>query len=58
MEQEHLLTRRDVMEYLRVSPGTLDKLVKKHELPCIKLERKVLFRKSAIDAWLESKRVK
>ena len=46
------------MVYLRISPGTLDKLVKKHELPCIKLERKVLFRKNDVEAWLETKRVK
>jgi len=58
MEQERLLTRKDVMDYLRISPGTLDKLVKKHELPCIKLERKVLFKKADVEAWLESKRVK
>jgi excisionase family DNA binding protein len=58
MEQERLLTRKDVMEYLRISPGTLDKLVKKHEFPCIKLERKVLFRKADVDTWLETKRVK
>jgi len=47
-----------MMAYLRISPGTLDKLVKKHELPCIKLERKVLFRKTDVDTWLETKRVR
>ena len=58
MEQERLLTRKDVMVYLRISPGTLDKLVKKHEFPSIKLERKVLFRKADIEAWLETKKIK
>jgi len=46
------------MAYLRISPGTLDKLVKKHEFPSIKLERKVLFRKADIEAWLETKKIK
>jgi len=46
------------MAYLRISPGTLDKLVKKHELPYIKLERKVLFKKVDVEIWLETKRVK
>lgn len=45
------------MEYLRISHGTLDKIIKKREIPYIKLERKVLFKKSDIDAWLESKRI-
>ena len=58
MDQERLLTRKDVMEYLRISHGTLDKIIKNRTIPYIKLERKVLFKKSDIDAWLESKRVK
>jgi excisionase family DNA binding protein len=58
MNQERLLTRKDVMEYLRISHGTLDKLIKTRAIPYIKLERKVLFRKSAVEAWLETKLVK
>jgi excisionase family DNA binding protein len=58
MNQENLLTRKDVMEYLRISHGTLDKLMKTGDLPFIKLERKLLFRKKDVDAWLETKRVK
>jgi excisionase family DNA binding protein len=58
MNQERLLTRKDVMDYLRISHGTLDKLIKDQGLPCIKLDRKVLFRKADVDHWLESKRVK
>jgi excisionase family DNA binding protein len=58
MDQERLLTRKDVMDYLRISHGTLDKLIKAREIPFIKLGRRVLFKKSDIDTWLESKRVR
>lgn len=58
MNQERLLTRKDVMEYLRISHGTLHKLVKSRAIPFIKLERKVLFKKADVEAWLETKRVK
>lgn len=46
------------MDYLQISRGTMHKLLKRREIPFIKLERKLLFRKSDIDAWLETKRVK
>ena len=57
MEKNDLLSREDVMEYLKISKGTLYKLMKQRAFPYIKLERKVLFRKSEIDVWLESKKV-
>jgi len=46
------------MEYLRISRGTLDRLMKNHALPFIKLDQKVLFRKRDIDAFLERRLVK
>lgn len=58
MNRENLLTKKDVQEYLQVSHGTLDKLMKEKALPYIKLERKVLFRKKDIDEFLESRLVK
>lgn len=56
MERE-LLTKAELMEYLRISRGTVDKLIKRREVPFIKLGKKVLFRKKEIDAWLESKKI-
>jgi excisionase family DNA binding protein len=53
-----LLTRSELMEYLKIKQGTLRKLMLRNEFPYFKLERRVLFRKSDIDKWLESKRVK
>jgi excisionase family DNA binding protein len=56
--EQNLLTKAELMEYLRISRGTVDKLMKKHELPFIKLEKKVLFRLKDVDRWLESKLIK
>ena len=58
MPSRELLTRAEVMEYLRISRGTLDRLMKKREIPFIKLDQKVLFRKRDIDAFLEKRLVK
>jgi len=58
MDQEQLLTRKNVMGYLRISHGTLAKLMKRKEIPYMKLDRKVLFKKADVDAWLETKQVK
>ena len=58
MSNDELLTKKELQEYLKVSHGTIDRLMK--EIPYIKLAGKkgrVLFKKSDIDAWLESKKV-
>jgi len=52
------MTKQEVLEYLRISHQTLFRLMRKHSFPFIKLDRKVLFRKSDIDKFLESKLVK
>ena len=56
--ENDLLTKEDVEAYLRIGRRTLDRLIKAREIPFIKLGRRVLFRKTDIDAWLEFKRVK
>ena len=58
MRKEELLSRDELMDYLKISKGTLYKLMKQKAFPYIKLERKVLFRKKDIDEFLESKLVK
>jgi len=50
-------SKKDLEGYLGISKGTVERLMKQG-LPYIKLERRVLFRKEDVDAWLESKRVK
>ena len=52
-----LLTRKELMDYLKIKQGTLRKLMLRNEFPYFKLERRVLFRKDDIDKWLESKQV-
>jgi excisionase family DNA binding protein len=56
--KDTLLTRKELMDYLKIKQGTLRKLMLGSEFPYFKLERRVLFRKDDIDRWLESKRVK
>jgi excisionase family DNA binding protein len=58
MNKDELLTRNEVMDYLKISHGTLHKLMKQKAIPYIKLEKKVLFRKSDIDKFLNSKTIK
>ena len=58
MAKDELFTKKDVLELLKISTATLDRIMKKKEIPYIKLERKVLFRKSDIDKFLESRLVK
>ena len=52
------MTKAEVLEYLRISKGTLDKLMRRREIRFHKLERKTLFRRSDVDAFLEKRLVK
>jgi len=56
--ENRLITKKEVQEYLRISSATLDRLIKNKNIPHIKLGRRVLFKKSDIDKFLESKKVK
>jgi excisionase family DNA binding protein len=51
------LSKKELEAYLKISKGTVERLMKQG-LPHIKLDRRVLFKKSDIDRWLETKRVK
>ena len=56
MIEDRLLTKNEVIEYLRISRGTLERKIM-IEIPHIKLGKRVLFKKSVIDAYLEKKTV-
>jgi len=56
--EKNFLTKKELQEYLRISHGMVDKLMKGREIPFLKIGKKVLFKKCDIDAWLESKRIK
>jgi excisionase family DNA binding protein len=47
-DRETVLTRREAADYLRVCLSCLDRL----GVPRIKVRRKVLFRREALDRWL------
>jgi excisionase family DNA binding protein len=57
-KREDLMTKPEVMEYLRISRQTLQRLMRKHAFPFIKFEKKVLFKRSDIDKYLEAHIVK
>ena len=46
-----------IWEYLRISSQTLEKFMKQKQISFIKLDRKVLFKKSDIDKFIERKRI-
>jgi excisionase family DNA binding protein len=58
MKYPDLMTKAEVMDYLRISRATLQRLMKDFAFPFIKFGKRVLFRRSEIDAYLESKTVK
>ena len=57
VEKEGFLTREEVMEYLRISRTSLYMLMKSGAFPYYRLERKILFKKSDIDAFMEAHKV-
>ena len=56
MSDEKLLTQKEAMSYLRISLETLAKL-RREGLPFVKLGKKVLFKKSDLDAFIEARTV-
>jgi len=58
MQNDRLLTRRELMDFLKISEVTLNKWMRSGYIPYLKFKRAVRFRKSDIDVWLESKVVK
>ncbi len=55
--EKSLLTKIELMGYLRISRSTLDKWIKEKYLPYIKLDRRVLFRREDIDRFIKSRTV-
>lgn len=58
MNGPELLTKKEVAELLRSSIATVDRLMRSKKVKYLKLEKKVLFRKKDIDAFLEKRLVK
>jgi excisionase family DNA binding protein len=56
VKEKEFLTKRDILEYLPISRSTLERTIMK-EVPHIRIGKKILFRKSDIDAYLKKKTV-
>lgn len=54
MIDETFLTTEEVLEYLQVNLRTVYRLIKAGKIPAVRVGRQWRFRKSDIDAWLES----
>lgn len=50
---EPLLSADSAAELLSIHPGTLTRWAREGRIPCIHLGRKVSFRASALNRWLE-----
>ena len=58
MIDESFLTTEEVLEYLQINLRTVYRLIKAGKIPAVRVGRQWRFRKSDIDAWLESQRTR
>lgn len=56
MKDDVFLTTEEVLEYLQVNLRTVYRLIKAGKIPAVRVGRQWRFRKTDIDAWLESQR--
>jgi excisionase family DNA binding protein len=56
MIDETFLTTEEVLEYLQVNLRTVYRLIKAGKIPAVRVGRQWRFRKTDIDAWLDSQR--
>src|SRR5512145_1223789 len=56
MKDDVFLTTEEVLEYLQVNLRTVYRLIKAGRIPAVRVGRQWRFRKTDIDAWLESQR--
>jgi excisionase family DNA binding protein len=54
-QQEELLTAKEASKYLKISPRTLYRHIREHQIPAFKLGRKWRFIRSELDKWLMRK---
>jgi excisionase family DNA binding protein len=53
-QMSDIMTAVEVAELLRVHPKTLYRAAKRGQVPCRFLGRKMIFSRSAIEAWLSA----
>ena len=55
MQNQNIMTIKQVAEYLKVSPRTIYKLVKEGAIPTFKIMNMWRFEQSQIDQWIHEK---
>lgn len=58
MSADEVMNEDGISVYLKTSKRTLQKLMRERDIPYLKLEKRVLFRKVDVDRWLETKIIK
>ena len=56
MNDDHFLTTEEVLDYLQVNIRTIYRLIRRGEIPAVRVGRQWRFRKPDIDAWLAGHR--
>ena len=52
-----IMNTEETANYLKISMPTLYKMIQRDEIPYVRLDSRILFRKYPIDAFLKSKEV-
>jgi len=58
MKDDIYLTRAELMALLKIRPSTVSRLMKSRAFPFFRVGRRVLFKRSDIDKWMMTRRVK
>jgi excisionase family DNA binding protein len=53
-EPERLYTRKQSCKRLNCSLSTLERLIRRGEIPVVRMGRKILIRESALERWIEA----
>lgn len=52
---DEIMTLPEVADYLKIATKTVSRMIKRNEIPCIKISGQWRFKKNSIDSWLNSK---
>ncbi|MEH7468329.1 helix-turn-helix domain-containing protein [Priestia megaterium] len=55
--QRQTITVKEAAEYIGISKDLVYQLVRENELPHLKLKRRILFRKAALDQWMHNQEI-
>ena len=55
-DHDQFMTTEEVLEYLQVNLRTIYRLIRRRNIPAIRVERQWRFRRGDIEAWLETHR--